>query len=72
MGTKQNTRTAQTVAKIAKSPKCSICRKPVDEVVSCNWHQGRCPHQPSMIDNILSDSYKSRFYNLIKFFKGKK
>jgi hypothetical protein len=69
MGTKQNTRTAQTVAKIAKSPKCSICRQVITD--TCIWRQGRCPHHPSMLENILSDPYKSRFYNLINFFKGK-
>jgi hypothetical protein len=26
---------------------------------------------PSMLDKILSNPYKSRFYNLLNFFKGK-
>jgi aromatic ring-cleaving dioxygenase len=68
MGTKQNTRATQAVAKIAKSPKCSICRKPLDEVVLCNWHQGRCPHRSEMID---VSKAKTRFTNLINFIKGK-
>jgi hypothetical protein len=68
MGTKQNTGTAQTVAKITKPPKCSICRQIIKDTW---WRQGRCPHHPSMLDNILSDPYRSRFYNLINFFKGK-
>jgi hypothetical protein len=33
--------------------------------------QGRCPYHPSMLDDILSDTYKSRFYNLLNFLKGK-
>jgi hypothetical protein len=30
---------------------------------------GGCPHQPSMVDSILADPYKSRFYNLLKFLR---
>jgi hypothetical protein len=64
------TRTSRTNTKAVKLSKCSICYKvPTPD---CAWHQGRCPHHPSMLDTILSDPYKSRFYNLIKFFKGSK
>ena len=38
----------------------------------CTWRQGRCPHAPSLLDQILADFYLSRFYNLIKFFTGRK
>ena len=38
----------------------------------CTWRQGRCPHAPSLLDQILADFYLSRFYNLIKFFTGHK
>jgi len=69
MGTRQTGSATQAVARITKPPKCSICRQVITD--SCTWRQGRCPHVPSMLDNILADGYKSRFYNLIKFFKGK-
>jgi len=59
-----------TVAKVTKPPKCSICRQVITD--TCTWRQGRCPHTPSMSEQIMSDPYKARFYNLIKFFKGKK
>ena len=70
MGTGQNSRDTQTVkVTTSKPPKCSICRQVITN--TCDWHQGRCTHTPSMIDQILDNPYKSRFYNLIKFFKGK-
>ena len=72
MGTRQSNTTAQAVAKISKPPKCSICRKPIAEVTSCDWHQGRCPHAPSLAQRVVNDPYKARFFNLIKFFKGRK
>jgi hypothetical protein len=62
MGTRK---TNQTTEKID----CEICGQEYSP--SCDYRQGRCPHHPSMLDNILSSPYKLRFYNLIKFFKGK-
>lgn len=51
--------------------KCNHCGEEVRP--NCDWRQGRCPHSPAMIDNILLDNYKARYYNLIKsiqnFFK---
>jgi hypothetical protein len=55
-----------------KPPKCAICYKVIADVKSCDWNQGRCPHAPSMIDQIISSPYKARFYNLIKFFKSRR
>ena len=53
--------------------KCSTCREEYSP--ACDWRQGRCPHHPSMIDQLLHDPYKARFYNLVQFiknlFKGK-
>lgn len=49
---------------------CSTCGRQYTPM--CDYMQGRCPHHPSMLDTILSNSYKSRFYNLINFFKGNK
>jgi hypothetical protein len=69
MGTGQNSRDTQAVAKITKPPKCSLCRQVITD--TCTWRQGRCPHVPSMLDNILSDTYRSRFYNLLKLFQRK-
>jgi hypothetical protein len=71
MGTGTSHTNTQKVS-TAKPPKCAICHKPITEVSSCDWNQGRCPHVPSLLDNILADGYKSRFYNLIKFFQRKK
>jgi len=50
--------------------KCTHCGERVH--ANCAWRQGRCPHQPSLLDQILADPYRSRFYNLIKFFTGRK
>jgi hypothetical protein len=71
MGTGQTNQNTQAV-KVAtsKPPKCSICRQVITD--TCTWRQGRCPHTPSMVQQIMASPYKTRFYNLIKFFKGKK
>jgi hypothetical protein len=54
--------------------KCKSCGSELteDTIQACIWYQGRCPHQPSMLDNILANNYKSRFYNLLNWFKGNK
>jgi ferritin-like protein len=70
MGTRQTDTTSQTVTRLTKPPKCSICRQVIKD--TCDWHQGRCPHVPSLAQSILNNPYKARFYNLIKFFKGRK
>jgi hypothetical protein len=49
---------------------CKTCGKEYNP--KCDFRQGRCPHHPSMLEQILANPYKSRFYNLIKFFTGKK
>jgi hypothetical protein len=72
MGTRQTDTVTQTLTKISKPPKCAICYKVIAEVQSCDWNQGRCPHAPSIIGQIMSSPYKARFYNLIKFFKGRR
>jgi hypothetical protein len=57
--------------------KCPTCGEKLSEdtVMACVWQQGRCPHQPPIIDTINLDNYKSRYYNLIEsiknFFKKK-
>jgi len=72
MGTGQTSQNTQAVkVATAKPPKCSICRQVITDVSSCDWNQGRCPHIPSMAQQIMASPYKSRFYNLIKFFKRK-
>ena len=48
--------------------KCKACGE--DIKVDCEWNQGRCPHRRPMIDDILLDAYKSRFYNLFNTIKG--
>jgi hypothetical protein len=70
MGTGQTSRNTQAVkVTTSKPPKCSICRQVISD--TCIWSQGRCPHTTSMAEQIISSPYKARFYNLIKFFKGK-
>lgn len=71
MGTGQTSRNTETtsVKVSSKPPRCSICHKVITP--DCEWKQGRCPHLPSLVDQILANPYKSRFYNLINFFKGK-
>lgn len=59
-----------TDSKNTKRINCNTCGR--EYTPMCDFMQGRCPHHTSMLDNILSDTYKSRFYNLINFFKGKK
>ena len=49
---------------------CTICGK--EYTPTCDYKQGRCPHIPSIAQQIMASPYKSRFYNLIKFFKGNK
>lgn len=73
MGTGQTNRNTQAV-KVAtsKPPRCSICRKVITDVSSCDWNQGRCPHTPSMVQQIMASPYKARIQNLINFIKGKK
>lgn len=53
-----------------KPPRCSVCRQTIS--ADCTWRQGRCPHRPSMLDQILQDPYRSRFYRLLNFFRGTK
>jgi hypothetical protein len=50
--------------------KCAICYKEIQP--ACDWRQGRCPHLPSMAEQIINDPYKARFLNLFNFFKRKK
>jgi hypothetical protein len=47
---------------------CNICNK--EYSTSCDYRQGRCPHHPALIDQILNDPYKSRIYNLLQTIKG--
>lgn len=67
MGTGQSRTATQAVGKIKQPPKCSICRQVITD--SCTWRQGRCPHVPATIS---STTFKTRFNNIIKFFKGTK
>lgn len=64
MGTRKTNRT--TKEKID----CKICGH--EYTPECDYRQGRCPHHPSLLDQILANPYKSRLYNLINFFTRKK
>jgi hypothetical protein len=68
MGSGSNMATTQT--QVGKQPRCSVCNE--TPAPDCTWRQGRCPHRPSVLDTILVDPYKSRFYNLLKFFTGRR
>jgi hypothetical protein len=59
----------RTTDRSIKKIDCKTCGQEYSPM--CDYMQGRCPYHPSMLDDILSNSYKLRFYNLIKFFKGK-
>jgi hypothetical protein len=48
--------------------KCSTCGNNYSP--QCDYQQGRCPHHPSMLDQILNDAYKSRYLNLINSIKS--
>jgi hypothetical protein len=51
--------------------KCYSCGEEIKEGgAGCDWNQGRCPHRTPMIDEIMLDKYKARFYNLIQWIKG--
>ena len=62
MGTEENIRNTKAID-------CKTCGQ--EYTPACDYHQGRCPHHPSMLDIILSNAHKLRFYNLITFLKGK-
>lgn len=51
----------------SKPPRCKLCRQVYTP--ACEFMQGRCPHHPAMIS---TKEVKTRFNNLIKFFKGPK
>lgn len=44
--------------------KCDACGEEIHP--GCDWQQGRCPHRSALIDDILLDNYKARYYNLVK------
>jgi hypothetical protein len=48
--------------------KCTTCNN--QYTPACDYKQGRCPHHPALIDQILSDPYKARYYNLIQTIKN--
>lgn len=48
--------------------KCETCGDEVRQ--DCDYRQGRCPHRKSMLDEIMCDQYKTRFYNLIQSIKN--
>jgi hypothetical protein len=51
--------------------KCNFCGENIKERgIGCDWQQGRCPHRPSMLELIFTDSYKTRYLNLINSIKN--
>lgn len=66
MGTGKSNRDTQNRVS-SKPPRCSLCKTEYAPI--CDFLQGRCPYHPSMIS---IKEIKTRFQNIIKFFKGKK
>ena len=67
-GKESSSRNTQTVGK--KPPRCSLCKQVYTPM--CDFMQGRCPHHPSMIDiGFAGQVVRTRFQNIIKFFKRK-
>jgi len=56
MGTTQTGRNTEKID-------CQVCGHRY--TIECDYRQGRCPHHPAMLTTI-----KTRFTNLINFFKG--
>jgi ABC-type ATPase with predicted acetyltransferase domain len=48
--------------------KCKHCGEEIK--ANCDWRQGRCPHAPSLVDQIKQSTYYTRFYNLLKTIQG--
>jgi hypothetical protein len=48
--------------------KCNHCGEEIK--ANCDWRQGRCPHVPSIVDQIKKSAYYTRFYNLLKTIQG--
>ena len=48
--------------------KCAICFKEIE--ANCDYRQGRCPHRPAIVDSIIAEPYKIRFFNLLKAIKN--
>ena len=48
--------------------KCNTCGETIKP--GCEYRQGRCPHRSPLINDIMLDQYKSRFYNLINSIKN--
>lgn len=44
--------------------KCSTCGMKIQP--DCDYRQGRCPHNPSMVEQILNNPHYMRFHNLLK------
>ena len=48
---------------------CSTCGH--EYTPECDYRQGRCPYHPALFETMFGNKYKTRFQNLINFFKGK-
>jgi hypothetical protein len=62
MGTRKNNR---NIKKVVDCQLCGLAYSP-----ACDYRQGRCPHHPSLVDNIKNSIYYTRFLHLINFLKG--
>jgi hypothetical protein len=48
--------------------KCNVCKK--DYSPTCDYNQGRCPNHPAVVENILNDGYRARYYHLYHTIKA--
>lgn len=57
-----------------KEINCAQCGRSLTDGFStdCDWWQGRCPYRFTWLDWVLNNSHTNRFYNLIKFFTGRR
>ena len=70
MGTETSSRHTQKQVS-SKPPRCSLCKRVYTP--ACEFMQGRCPHHPATMDiSLASNQVRTRFNNIIKFFKGNK
>jgi hypothetical protein len=56
----------RTTSRTTKKIDCKTCGREYSPM--CDYMQGRCPYHPAMLS---ADRFKTRFTNLINFFKGK-
>lgn len=57
-----------TAGDYMKNIGCSFCGQEYDS--NCDWQGGKCPNRSTMFNEIVLDTYKMRYYNLLQIIKG--